>query len=100
MEKKYILIRHFVRVKTGCRMVKVIYEKTVFEAPFQAQRIGVELSGDESEIEKLQEQAVQYVNSFIEQYAPNVKTFEDLERMRLGLPPIGKHTDVIDLGDE
>lgn len=80
--------------------IKVGYSETVFEEPFKSQVFSIEvekiIDGENIvvSLKDSQEMIYGYVKQAIEKYAPKWKTFEDLERMQKGLPPIGRKKDV------
>lgn len=79
--------------------IKAGYSRTVFEEPFKSQVFTLEIEevrnveaiGDmENFIDSLQGLVFDAVNVAIDKYAPKWKTFEDLQRMQKGLPPLGR----------
>ena len=79
--------------------IKVGYGQTVFEAPFQPKVFSIELEiipkDRESTtivklVENLQEVVYKHIQEAIEKYAPNARTFDDLQRMQKGQAPLGK----------
>ena len=83
--------------------IRAGYSQTVFEEPFKSQVFSIELEvivpEDHMNVVILgaQHDCYNAVQKAIEQYAPKWKSFEDLQRMQKGFPPIGRKKD--DEGD-